>query len=72
MNTFATASGAAGVLLTGLLKHSLGLNAIFACSSVLYVVTGISLLIGYRFCMLRDMERCREYEASLAAAPQCG
>jgi hypothetical protein len=65
LNTFASASGALGVLLAGLLKQNFGLNAVFASSSVLFLITGSSLVIGTFVCMPRDMARARALEPAI-------
>jgi sugar phosphate permease len=57
MNTCATAAGGCGVLLAGVLKKSLGLNAIFAGISVLFVIAGLALLVAYRRWITRDIAR---------------
>lgn len=67
MNTCATASGAMGVFVAGFMKHYFGLNAVFSAASILFLLTGIALLLGYRFCMPRDMARCLSYEAASEA-----
>jgi predicted MFS family arabinose efflux permease len=59
MNSFATASGAVGFLLAGLLKEHFGLGAVFAGSSVLYLLTATSMLVGAWRWMPGDMARAR-------------
>jgi CHASE2 domain-containing sensor protein len=59
MNTFSTASGAVGVVLAGLLKQHFGLGAVFAGSSVLYLLTAASLLYGAWRWMPRDIARAQ-------------
>ncbi len=57
MNTCATAAGGVGVLLAGVLKRSLGLDAIFAGISVLFLLAGAALVAAYRFAAERDLAR---------------
>jgi len=57
MNTCATAAGGVGVLLAGVLKASLGLDAIFAGISLLIALCGGALLVAYRFWATRDLAR---------------
>ena len=57
MNTCATAAGGLGVLLAGVLKRSLGLNAIFAGISALFVIAGLALIVAYRLWVGRDIAR---------------
>ncbi len=59
MNTCATAAGGLGVLMAGLLKRALGLDAIFAGISLLFVIAGVALVIAYRLWVARDIERAR-------------
>ncbi len=66
-NTCGSAAGGVGVLLAGLFKQQLGLNVIFGASSFLYALAGCVLLGLYYFCMGRDMERARRFEAAAAA-----
>jgi MFS family permease len=68
MNTCATASGAVGVLVAGLLKRHLGLNAIFAAASIFFLLTGLALLLAYTTFMPRDLERCRSHDAESPSA----
>ena len=49
------------VLLAGLLKRALGLNAIFAGISLLFVLAGLGLFAAYRWSMERDLERARAH-----------
>jgi predicted MFS family arabinose efflux permease len=64
LNLFATLSGAAGSLVTGILKENFGLNAIFGASSVLFLLTGASMIIGTFLCMPRDMARAQALESA--------
>ena len=57
MNTCATAAGGVGVLLAGVLKKSLGLDAIFAGISLLFVLAGVALVAAYRLSVERDLAR---------------
>jgi sugar phosphate permease len=66
MNTCATAAGGAGVLLTGVMKSSLGLATVFAAISILFVVAGLFLLVGYYFFMPRDIARASQGSLTLA------
>jgi predicted MFS family arabinose efflux permease len=61
MNTCATAAGGAGVLLAGVLKQALGLDAIFAGLSLLFVIAGVALLVAHRWWMPRDVARAERY-----------
>ena len=64
LNTAATASGGLGVFLAGVLKRNWGLNAVFAGSSVLYLITGASLVLGCFLWAPRDMARARALEGA--------
>lgn len=64
MNTCATAAGGVGVLLAGLLKRTLGLDAIFAGISLLFVIAGLALLVAYRRWATQDVERARRAGAA--------
>ncbi|MBL9216684.1 MAG: MFS transporter [Opitutaceae bacterium] len=67
MNACANANGGIGVFLIGLMKGTMGLNAMFAClSGCLLLAAGVSW-VGYRFFMQRDMQRLREHEAAAHA-----
>jgi MFS transporter, Spinster family, sphingosine-1-phosphate transporter len=57
MNACATAAGGLGVLLTGVLKSTFGLNAIFAGISLLFVIAGVALVYAYRHWITHDIER---------------
>ncbi|WP_414662455.1 MFS transporter [Horticoccus sp. 23ND18S-11] len=63
MNTCATAAGGVGVLLAGILKRSLGLDAIFAGISLLFVIAGLALVVTYRRWVERDLQRARTHAA---------
>ena len=63
MNTGATAAGGVGVLIAGVLKRSLGLDAIFAGISMLFVMGGLAMLAAYRFWMRRDIEQAQRHSA---------
>jgi hypothetical protein len=49
-------SAGAGVLLAGMLKGRFGLPAIFAWVSILALVSGLFLLVGYCFFLRADFE----------------
>ena len=55
MKMCATTAGGLGVILTGMFKHDLGLNNIFAVTTVLVVLAAVALFAGYRFFMPRDI-----------------
>lgn len=57
MNTGACIAGGAGVMVTGLLKASLGLAGVFAAVGGLFVLAAGLLLIGYLFFLERDIRR---------------
>lgn len=59
MNTCATAAGGVGVLLAGLFKKSLGLNAVFAGIALLFVIAGLALLVAYARWVERDLARAQ-------------
>ena len=63
MNTGATAAGGVGVLLTGVLKRDVGLNAVFAGISLLFVIAGAALLVAARAWVARDIAQARSTEA---------
>lgn len=62
-NTCGSAAGGIGVLLAGVFKKDLGLNVIFGASSLLYVLAGLILLLGYWFSTARDMDRAEAFDA---------
>ena len=64
MNCLATAAGGAGVAVTGLLKGRFGLGMVFAGVSAAIFCAGFALLLGYFFCMRRDVEKARAYAES--------
>jgi len=57
MNCSATAAGGAGVWLAGYLSGTMGLNEVFAAVSLLFVVAGVVLAVGYTRFMPYDLER---------------
>ena len=61
MNTCATAAGGVGVLLAGVLKRTLGLDAVFAGISLLFVLAGAALLVAHRWWMPRDIACAAAY-----------
>jgi predicted MFS family arabinose efflux permease len=61
MNTCATGAGGMGVLVAGILKSYWGLNGSFAALSVLFVIAGGILIVGYAVYMGPDVERARRY-----------
>ncbi len=67
MNTSATGAGGIGIVVAGWLKTSWGLNATFAALSVLFVIAGALLLVGYRFFMTADVQRARNFELAATA-----
>jgi sugar phosphate permease len=66
MNTCATAAGGAGVLITGAMKAGMGLAAVFASISGLFVAAGLLLVVGYRVYMPRDLARAHQGSLTLA------
>jgi MFS transporter, Spinster family, sphingosine-1-phosphate transporter len=60
MNTCASASGALGVMVAGLLKGRFGLNAVFAGSAALNLLAGLLILYGVCRYNQRDIARARE------------
>lgn len=64
MNAVSTAAGGCGVLLAGVLKRELGLDAVFACAAGIFAVAGLALVTGYRLWMRRDIARTQEIERS--------
>jgi hypothetical protein len=63
MNAVSTGAGGCGVLVAGLLKRELGLDAIFAGVAGIFAVAGVSLVIGYRFWMRNDIARAQQLES---------
>lgn len=57
MNTTNTFAGGAGILVAGYLKRDFGLGGVFAGTSVIVLVAGILLLLGYGLFLQRDLER---------------
>jgi predicted MFS family arabinose efflux permease len=68
MNAFSTAVGGTGVFVAGLLKQTLGLNAVFGFLSVMFVIAAAALYLGYRFWAERDIARADLYDSQHAAA----
>ncbi|MDB6093493.1 MAG: hypothetical protein JWM32_1055 [Verrucomicrobia bacterium] len=64
MNMWATAAGGIGVLGAGFMKRDLGLNAVFASSSLIFFGAAIMLFFGYRFFLPADIARAEAYEAA--------
>lgn len=64
-NMCATAAGGAGVLLTGHLKGSVGLEGVFAGSAAIFLLAATILFVGFRFLMSKDMARARAAEDDL-------
>jgi predicted MFS family arabinose efflux permease len=62
MNAVSTAAGGCGVLLAGVLKRELGLNAVFASAAGLFAIAGLALVTGYHFWMRGDIARAQEIE----------
>lgn len=67
MNAVSTAAGGCGVLLAGLLKRELGLDAIFAGVAVIFAVAGVALATGYRLWMRDDIARAQRLEVASPA-----
>jgi MFS family permease len=61
-NTFATAAGGLGVLLAGLLKSQVGLDAIFAASCIIYLVTAGFIVAAYFRFAPADIQKARAAE----------
>lgn len=59
MNTISTAAGGCGVLIVGYLKRELGLGAIFASVSGIFVLAGLVLLTGYLRFIRDDIRRAQ-------------
>lgn len=62
MNTFGTAAGGVGVLLTGMLKAGFGLNAVFAGISIVFLFAAAIMLLAYRVWIRGDLARAARYE----------
>jgi len=58
-NSIANLGAGAGVLLTGIFKQSLGLNSVFACLSVLFVISSAVLFLGYWLFLPADLRRAK-------------
>jgi predicted MFS family arabinose efflux permease len=67
-NALATAIGGAGVFVVGLLKGSLGLNAMFAGLSVVFLIAAAALYLGYFLWMGPDAARAARHEAATRPA----
>lgn len=61
MNAISTGAGGCGVLFAGFLKREVGLAAIFAGISGIFVLASAVLFIGYRFFIRRDIQRAQAY-----------
>ncbi|MBE7538969.1 MAG: MFS transporter [Opitutaceae bacterium] len=59
MNAVSTAAGSGGVLIAGYLKREIGLDTIFAGISGIFVIAGMALLLGYKFCIRPDIARAQ-------------
>jgi MFS transporter, Spinster family, sphingosine-1-phosphate transporter len=68
MNAVATAAGGCGVLMTGFLKRSIGLDGIFAGISVGFVIAGVILLTCHRFFVRADIARAQAAAAGVPLA----
>lgn len=66
MNAVSTAAGGCGVLVAGMLKRELGLDAIFAAVAGIFAVAGLALVTGYRLWMRDDIARAQQLEAATA------
>ncbi|MGH7947297.1 MAG: MFS transporter [Opitutaceae bacterium] len=64
MNTCSTAVGGTAVFVAGLLKQSMGLNAVFGWLSVVFVVAATALYGAYFFCAAGDIARASHEEAN--------
>jgi len=56
-NLTSTLMGGVGILIAGYLKSDLGLGAVFAGVSVIVALSGVLLLVGYRFFLEKDLRR---------------
>ena len=63
MNCVSTGAGGCGVLMAGFLKRELGLDAIFASVSGIFVLAGCVLMFGYLKLIRRDIARAQEQRA---------
>jgi MFS transporter, Spinster family, sphingosine-1-phosphate transporter len=70
MNTCATAIGGTGVFVAGLLKQSIGLNAVFGWLSVAFIVSSAFLYTAYFLCAARDVARAATCEAASGPQPR--
>lgn len=68
MNAVSTAAGGCGVLLAGVLKRTLGLDAIFAGVAGIFAIAGVVLVIGYRRWMRADIARAQALERESGSA----
>lgn len=68
MNAVSTAAGGCGVLLAGVLKRELGLDAIFAGVAGIFALAGVVLVTGYRLWIRADIVRAQELERANAGA----
>lgn len=67
MNACATGAGGSSVLLAGFLKRDVGLEAIFAGISGVFVVAGLVLLVGYHVFVRADIARAQAWAAKTSA-----
>jgi predicted MFS family arabinose efflux permease len=59
MNAASAAAGGCGVFLAGFFKQQLGLAAVFASISGMFLLAGFVLLVGYRVFIRRDIARAQ-------------
>ena len=64
-NACSVGAGGVGILLTGVLKGSIGLETIFAAVSILYLSAGVLYVCGYVFWIRHDTERAKRREEEL-------
>jgi len=60
MNTTNTLAGGTGILVAGYLKRDFGLGGVFAGISVILLLCGVLLLVGYGCFLNRDLARLRD------------
>ena len=65
-NAIANVGGAVGMLLTGFFKSALGLHAVFAALSVLFLIAAGELLVGWRRWVRSDIRRAQTYASGVA------
>lgn len=65
MNACTTSVAGFGVLMTGVFKEGVGLNAIFASIAAAFIIAGFVLLFAYRHYVQRDILNARAGETAL-------